>query len=74
MKTTLKDIREYARMASVKDVTNYSGDLYEIARRATETVVYSAGMYGINGVVKRDPQTGEMFAVTTRNSNLFIMI
>lgn len=36
----------------------------------TEKIGYSSGLYGINGGLISDSNTGELYVITARNSNL----
>lgn len=38
-----------------------------------EKVMYSSGMYGLNGGVIRDTNTGELYAVSKRSTTLFMI-
>lgn len=41
--------------------------------RRLETVGYSTGVYGINGGLVQDTETGALYAIIGRCSNLFIL-
>ena len=76
MKTTLKDIKEYIRIGLATDITYYSFDQINELRKDTwfDTVAYSTGVYGLNGVVLRDHKTGKMYAIASRTNALFQMM
>lgn len=38
-----------------------------------EKVMYSSGMYGLNGGVIRDTNAGELYAVSKRSTTLFMI-
>lgn len=38
-----------------------------------EKVMYSSGVYGLNGGVIQDTQTGELYAVPSRSTTLFLI-
>lgn len=38
-----------------------------------EKVMYSSGVYGLNGGVIRDTKTGELYAVPSRSTTLFMI-
>ena len=66
----LKDIKTMVKLGNAIDITTAD----EIPAGALETEVYSVGIYGINGCVCLDRQTGQRYAVIGRSSNLFRLI
>lgn len=72
MKTTLKEIRTFAQSADVTNVTDWKfSELQALAlAHSFTTVVYSVGMYGLNGKVVRD-EDGKLYAVTRRTTAIF---
>lgn len=40
-------------------------------RRACDAVGYSSGVYGCNGCLLRDRNTGKLYVIAARNSNIF---
>lgn len=66
-KCTLKTIKDYIRLGIATDVTNYAS---EELPKCYNKICYSSGIYGINGGVYEDAE-GNMYAITSRNSNLF---
>ena len=70
----LKEIREYSKLDYVIDITNWTIDdvCLLVRNHRIEIIGKSKGIYGINGVLVRD-EGGHMYAVTARNSNLFIL-
>lgn len=38
-----------------------------------ERIGYSAGVYGLNGGIIRDMESGELYAIPARNSTLFMI-
>lgn len=42
-----------------------------LPHRYAEEVAYSIGMYGTSGKVLRNTETGELFKITARSTNLF---
>lgn len=74
-KVTQKFIREMIADGIARDVRDeYTGDPGELHRKYSgrERVYYSVGMYGLNGAVWRT-KDGELIAVPTRCSSLFIL-
>lgn len=66
-KCTLKTIKDYVRLGIAKNVTNYAS---ENLPECHNKICYSFGIYGINGGIYEDKE-GNMYAITSRNSNLF---
>lgn len=75
MRTTLKEIKNKIRNYGVTDITNLAPhDVNELLRSGHfERVFYSSGVYGLNGLIIENIATGEKYACTARNTNLFIM-
>lgn len=72
IKYTLKALRELVRLGVAEDYTNKPAEnLYELRR--LEKVGYSSGVYGINGGLVKDPETGSLYAIIGRCTNLFIL-
>lgn len=71
-KYTLKELRELVRLGLAEDCTNKSSE-YIYTLRSIEKVGYSSGVYGLNGGLVRDTETGKLYAIIGRGSNLFIL-
>lgn len=74
MKTTLKDIRSYVAANAATDLTkkNFSEiDAIRVAECGFDTIAYSAGVYGVTGVLVKGNASGKLYAVTARTSALF---
>ena len=66
-----KEVREMARMGMATNITNYS--LEECQKLNEKNLIregYSSGIYGINGGLLKDMDTGEFYVITTNNSTL----
>lgn len=71
-KYTLKALRDLVRLGVAEDYTNKPAEnLYTLRR--LEKVGYSSGVYGLNGGLVEDTETGQLYAVIGRCSNLFIL-
>lgn len=71
-KYTLKAPRDLVRLGVAEDYTNKPAEnLYTLRR--LEKVGYSSGVYGINGGLVEDTETGQLYAIIGRCSNLFIL-
>ena len=68
-KYKLKDLRDLVRLGVAEDYTNKPSEyIYRL-----EKVGYSTGVYGINGGLVQDTETGALYAIIGRCSNLFIL-
>ena len=65
---TRKQLKEYARLGLARDLTTV--DPEELPRHY-EKIGYSRGVYGLNGGLVQDKDTGELGAVVGHSSNLF---
>lgn len=70
-KYKLKELRELVRCGMAHDLTNATAAEVIEQRRHGEKIGYSSGIYGINGGLIRNTETGEYYAILSRNSNLF---
>lgn len=67
-----KELRELVRIGVAEDYTN-KPTKYIYTLRRLEKVGYSAGVYGINGGLVEDAETGQLYAIIGRCSNLSIL-
>lgn len=77
MKTTLKEIQEFAKQNFVEDVTHFSNEaLNELlkAENYMKQITYSAGTYGISGAILQGAKTGKFYAITNRTNAIYILI
>lgn len=67
---TQKALRELVRLGTAENVTNYSFSQMKefLHSHSLEKVGYSSGVYGINGGLLQDTQTGQLYAITARNT------
>lgn len=74
-KTTQKTIKNYIIDGVAVDITAYTFEqTKEFLRKHTiEKVAYSSGMYGINAGLIQDVASGQLYAITSRNSVLFMI-
>lgn len=71
-KYKLKELRQLVQLGVAEDCTNKpSNYIYTLNR--LDKVGYSAGVYGINGGLVQDPETGTLYAIIGRCTNLFIL-
>ena len=72
-KISKKELRNYIALGLAKDINSLS--LEECRALNTECdfekIAYCTGKYGISGGLFKDKKTGDMYAITARNTNLF---
>lgn len=71
-KYTQKELRNLVRLGVAEDYTKKPSECAYILNRL-EKVGYSTGIYGINGGLVHDPETGTLYAIIGRCTNLFIV-
>ena len=71
-KYTRKAIREFVTMGLATDITNYGFEEMDnfLKSHDLQKVCYSIGLYGLNGGLLKDCKTGELYAITARNTAL----
>lgn len=70
-KYTLRELKNLVHCGMAHDLTNATAAEVMEQWRHGEKVGYSSGTYGINGGLIQNRETGEYYAITARNSNLF---
>jgi hypothetical protein len=70
-KYKLSELKCLVRSGMAHDLTNASTAEVMEQWKHGEKIGYCSGTYGINGGLIRNTETGEYFAITARNSNLF---
>lgn len=69
----LKDIKTLVQTGAAVDITNEElENIYKIDSRL-EVVVLTHGIYGMDGGLFKNSRTGELYAITARNGNLFAL-
>lgn len=71
-KYTQKQLRELVRLGCAEDYTNKPSEYIYTLRRLAK-IGYSSGVYGLNGGLVEDMETGTRYAIIGRCSNLFIL-
>lgn len=73
-KMTQKQIKDYVRDGVAIDITNYGFSEMKdfLHSHDLDKIAVSRGTYGINGGLLQDRDTGEMYAITARNSALMM--
>ncbi len=73
-KTTQKELRSFIRMGYAKDYTNATqAEIKELEKKCLNRLAYSAGVYGMNGILVEDYETGEKYIVIGRGINLYVL-
>lgn len=70
-KARLKDIKRWVEIGAAVDVTHTE---IPTPKGYWEKVMWSQGVNGANGVLVKDSETGKLYAVTARSSNLFQLL
>ena len=72
---TQRQLKDMVRSGKAIDVTTYSfDDANELWERGYEVVGISRGVYGLNGALLKMNDTGELCAITARNSTLLQLV
>ena len=71
-KYTQKELRQLVRLGVAEDYTHKPSE-YAQALNRLEKGGYSMGVYGLNGGLVQDPETGTLYAIIGRCTNLFIV-
>nr|DAG70328.1 MAG TPA: hypothetical protein [Caudoviricetes sp.] len=71
-KYKLKELRDLVRLGVAEDYTNKPGE-YIYTLRRLDKIGYSSGVYGLNGGLVEDMETGTRYAIIGRCANLFIL-
>lgn len=70
-KYKLAELKDLVRLGMAHDLTNAKPNEVTKVWEHSKRVGYSSGVYGINGGLIQNTETGEYYAITARNSNLF---
>lgn len=73
-KYTQRELKNLVNVGAAQSLTNYDFDMMKefLLSRRLDKIGYSSGVYGINGGLLRDSDTGELFAITARNTALIM--
>lgn len=71
-KISKKELKSYIALELAKDINCLSVEECRAlnAKCDLEKVAYCTGTYGISGGLLKDKKTGNMYAITARNTNL----
>lgn len=75
-KYTQKQLREMVAYKMAENISNYSFEQMSnfISDKNLNQVGYSAGVYGANGALLQDIDTGTLYAIIGRSTALFMAI
>lgn len=73
MKTTQKELKRMVENGTVIDVTNADKDTINNISHGRTVLAYSAGVYGVNGVLVK-AWNDQLYAVIGRTTNLLLLI
>lgn len=71
-KYTQKQLRELVRLGCAEDYAHKPSE-YIYTLRRLDKIGYSSGVYGLNGGLVEDMETGTLYAIIGRCANLFIL-
>lgn len=71
-KYTQSQIKDYVRTGVAENITHFNFDQMKnfLHSHNLDKVGYSSGIYGLNGGLMQDVDTGKLYAITARNSAL----
>lgn len=71
-KYTQKALRELVKLGAAESITNYNFNQMKefLQSHDLDKIGYSSGVYGINGGLLQDTKTGQLYAITARNTAL----
>ena len=75
-KVTVKFIKEIVSNKKGENISLYKfNDIKKLEKKegGFEKIYYSTGVYGINGGVVKGNTTGKLYAITSRNTALFML-
>lgn len=67
-----RELRELVRLGCAEDYTHKPSECIYTLRRL-DKIGYSSGVYGLNGGLVEDMETGTLYAIIGRCANLFIL-
>lgn len=71
-KYTQRELKNLVTIGAAQDITNFETMKNVLHSRNLDKIGYSTGVYGLNGGLLQDISTGELFAITARNTGLMM--
>lgn len=71
-KYTQSQLKALVRSGAAENITNYNFTQMNefLHAHSLDKIGYSSGVYGLNGGLMKDTQTGQLYAITARNTAL----
>lgn len=71
-KYTQKELKNLAKIGAAQDLTGYSFQQMNdfLHAHKLDKIGYSSGVYGINGGLLQDTESGSLYVITARNTAL----
>lgn len=72
-----REIKGFVAAGLAIDITNHDNaqqEQLEALEGKLDCIGYSHGVYGVNGLLLRGRNTGNLYAITTRSSAIFIYL
>lgn len=76
VKTTQSEIRNYIKQGYARDTTTMKVETIKEIKESEkyfDEVTYSMGVYGVNGLLLKGHNTGNMYAITKRTSAIYVI-
>ncbi len=73
-KYTQRALKQLVRDGIARDITNADEEYVLSVAKRCDAIGYSTGIYGVNGALLKDRNSGDAYAIIARNSNLFRVI
>lgn len=73
-KYSQRELKELVKDGYAEDITNISHAKATELSGHVHQIGYSSGVYGVNGALLEDYDTGAWYAITARNSTLLTLI
>lgn len=77
MQTKQRAIKELVAHGNAIDITNHNiakQKQLETLEGKLDCIAYSHGVYGVNGLLLKGRNTGNLYAVTTRSTAIFLYL
>lgn len=73
-KYTQKELKNLVRIGAAQDLTGYGfQEMKEFLHvHSLDKIGYSSGVYGLNGGLLQDTKTSQLYAITARNTALYM--
>lgn len=74
IKTTQRELKEYAKQANIIDIPHYKFEQIKAIREKEkyfEEIAYSTGTYGLTGLLLQGFTTKQKYIITSRTSALY---